>query len=48
MWSEFRVPNSIRSAVLGRLYVSERYSVTVRVTGAVVVDGGRCGSLVPQ
>jgi len=28
--------------------VSDRYSATVRVTGAVLVSGGRYGSLVPK
>jgi hypothetical protein len=35
LWSGFRVPNGIRSAVFGRLYVCERYSTTVRVILAV-------------
>ena len=46
LWNRFRVPNRIHLTVFGN--VSEKYSATVRVTGAVVDSGSRFGSLVPK
>jgi len=44
LWNESRVPNCIRLAVFGNLYLRDTVLPSVLLV-AELVSGGRCGSL---
>jgi hypothetical protein len=46
-WSGFHDPNRIRFGCIWQ-FVSDIHSATVRVTSAVITDGGCCASLLPK